>query len=602
MTKKMTSEIIEKLIDIVGAEQVTENADMAAHTSFKAGGAADVLVEPGSAEELKQVLAVLAGAGGEGGATEAPVPHMVLGNGSNVLVKDGGYRGVIVKIGKAFDYVRIEGDCLVCGAGTLMSVVAKAAASAGLAGFEFASGIPGSIGGAVFMNAGAYEGEIKNILRSVKAISSDGSREFTTTAQDLDMGYRHTALHESGDVVVEAVLKLDAGEETAIREKMAELAQKRNSKQPVQYPSAGSFFKRPEGYFAGKLVQDAGCKGLSVGGAEVSTLHSGFIINKGGATATDILQLKELVQARVMDQFGVMLQPEVRIIGEDPAGTAAGSGSGTGVAGAADTVDAAGQSADFGGKAVTEINGKRYRMLYDLHTHTPYSHGKGTVEENVRAAFNKGLEYVAISDHGPGHIFYGVNRNDFPNIRNDIDKMSIKYQSLNVRNSIEANILHAKGKNSNGLDVRPDEFDQFDFVIAGFHFGCFGCSSIRNWLWCHGIKAGEEALRESNTKMVTDALRLNDIAILTHPGDKGPFDILEIAKVCAETNTLIEINSHHGHLSTDEIKIAMQVPGLNFIISSDAHVPEAVGSFEESLQRALDAGLEVSRIVNIREE
>ena len=208
---------------------------------------------------------------------------------------------------------------------------------------------------------------------------------------------------------------------------------------------------------------------------------------------------------------------------------------------------------------------------------------------------------MAISDHGPGHLFYGVNRNDFTTLRNDIDKMSIKYQSLNVRSSIEANILHAGGKNANGLDVRPEEFEEFDFVIAGFHYGCFGCSSIRNWLWSHGIKAGEESLRKTNTKMVTDALRLNNIAILTHPGDKGPFDIYEIAKVCAETDTLIEINSRHGHLTEEEIKLAMQVPELKFVISSDAHTPDAVGAFAGALERAAAAGLDISRIVNIRE-
>ncbi len=558
--------VTDRLREILQPEQIIENADMSRHTSFKAGGCADVLVCPSDAEQLQMVLEVI-----------ADTPHMILGNGSNVLVRDGGYRGIIVKIGEGFNYIRREGDKLICGAGTLMSAVARRAASEGLSGFEFASGIPGSIGGAVFMNAGAYGGETKDILEEVHVISADGSRQFTMTAEELQMGYRHTVLHETGDVVTEVVLKLEEGDETAIREEMSELTKKRNSKQPVQYPSAGSFFKRPEGYFAGKLIQDAGCKGLSVGDAEVSTLHSGFIINKGNATATDITQLKELVQARVMNQFGVMLEPEVRIIGEEPAS-------------AADAVS---------GEAVGTVDD--YVMTYDLHTHTTYSHGKGSVEDNVRVALDKGLEFVAISDHGPGHLFYGMNRKDFPNLRNDIDKMTVKYQSINVRASVEANILHATpGSNhENGLDIRPEEFD---FVIAGFHFGCFGCSSIRNWLWSHGFKAGEESLRASNTKMVTDALRKNNIAILAHPGDKGPFDILEIAKVCAETGTLIEINGRHGHLTTDEIKIAMQVEDLNFVISSDAHTPDAVGTYKEALQRALDAGLEVSRIVNIMGE
>ena len=560
-------EVKNKLNEILKPEQIIENADMSRHTSFKAGGCADVLVCPADEEQLQKVLAALSG-----------VPHMVLGNGSNVLVRDGGYRGVIVKIGDDFSYIRREGNKLICGAGTLMSSVAKRAASEGLSGFEFASGIPGSIGGAVFMNAGAYGGETKDILEEARIISADGSRQYTMTAEELQMGYRHTVLHETGDVVTEVVLKLEEGDEAEIRSNMAELTKKRNSKQPVQYPSAGSFFKRPEGYFAGKLVQDAGCKGLSVGGAEVSALHSGFIINKGGATATDITQLKELVQARVYDQFGVMLEPEVRIIGEEPEG-------------AADAIS---------GEPVGTVDD--YVMTYDLHTHTTYSYGTGSVEDNVKVAVEKGLEYVAISDHGPGHLFYGVKRADYPAFKKDIAEMAEKYPQINVKASVEANILHAQPgtDHANGLDVKPEEFEKFDFIIAGFHFGCFNCSSVKNWLWSHGFKAGEESLRKSNTKMITDALRMNDIAILAHPGDKGPFDIPEIARVCAETGTLIEINGRHGHLTTEEIKEAMKVEGLNFIISSDAHTPDAVGSYKAALQRAIDAGLDISRIVNIR--
>lgn len=196
-----------------------------------------------------------------------------------------------------------------------MSVVAKAAVSASLAGFEFASGIPGSIGGAVFMNAGAYGGEIKDILKKAHIISKDGRNEYQMTSDELQMGYRHTVLHETGDVVVEVELALKKGEQQKIKSQIAELMDRRNSKQPVNFPSAGSFFKRPEGYFAGKLIQDAGLKGLTVGGAQVSELHSGFIINRGGATASDILQLMEIIQARVFDEFGVKLETEVRIIG-----------------------------------------------------------------------------------------------------------------------------------------------------------------------------------------------------------------------------------------------------------------------------------------------
>ncbi len=285
---------------------IEENVPMAQYTSFRAGGEARMMVIPADAEQLSAVLGVLSGSG---------VQYMVLGNGTNILVKDSGYDGVIVKIGSGFDYVRQEGCRLVCGSGTRMSVAAKAALEGGLSGFEFASGIPGFTGGAVFMNAGAYGGEMKDILRRAKIVSKDGSREFYMTADELEMGYRHTKLHDTGDIVTEVEFVLEEGNRTQIKAKMTELMEKRNSRQPVNFPSAGSFFKRPEGYFAGKLIQDAGLKGLSVGGAQVSELHSGFIINRGGATATDILQLMEMIQARVFDEFGVRLETEVRIIG-----------------------------------------------------------------------------------------------------------------------------------------------------------------------------------------------------------------------------------------------------------------------------------------------
>lgn len=305
MEKSMIKQKLEKIVD---NKFIIENALMANHTSFKAGGHADLLVEPQSIDELKNVLQLLNAEG---------TNYMILGNGSNVLVRDGGYRGVIVKIGDAFNYVEREGNQLICGSGTLMSVVSRNAVNAELAGFEFASGIPGSIGGAVFMNAGAYGGEIVQVLKKARIVSKDGSRDFYMTADELQLGYRHSVLHETGDVVVEAVLELEPGNVEEIRANIADFTERRNSKQPVTYPSAGSFFKRPEGYFAGKLVQDAGFKGLTVGGAQVSQLHSGFVINIGGATATDILQLMEIVQAGVYEQFGVKLEPEVRIIGEE---------------------------------------------------------------------------------------------------------------------------------------------------------------------------------------------------------------------------------------------------------------------------------------------
>ena len=297
-----------RLTEKISGSLVQENAPMAKFTSFRAGGYADLLVQPQNIKELQDVLQVL---------QEEGCPHMVLGNGSNVLVKDGGYRGVIVKLGPGFDHVAVEGNVIRCGSGALLSAVAKAAADAGLTGMECLSGIPGSIGGAVFMNAGAYGGEIKDVLRKVSVISQDGAHLSELDTGSLDLGYQHSILQQTGDIVLEAEFMLQPGNETEIKEKMAELKARRNEKQPVNYPSAGSFFKRPEGYFAGKLVQDADLKGVSVGGAEVSQLHSGFLINKGGATATDIIQLMRIVQAAVMERFGVMLEPEVRIIGEE---------------------------------------------------------------------------------------------------------------------------------------------------------------------------------------------------------------------------------------------------------------------------------------------
>lgn len=300
---------IKKLfLETIGEENIIIDADMAQQTSFRAGGKADMLVIPQDIQQLKYVISQL---------YDSNIQYMLIGNGSNILVKDGGFRGVIVKMGSGFESVHVEDQTVVCGAAAKLSVAAKEAANAGLEGFEFASGIPGSIGGAVFMNAGAYDGEIKMILESVHIISRDGKCEYDKTAEDLDMSYRHTQLHESGDIVTEATFKLINGDVDSIKSKIAELTARRNSKQPVTFPSAGSFFKRPEGHFAGKLIQDAGLKGLTVGGAQVSELHSGFIINIGGATASDIIQLMEIVQAAVMDKFGVKMEPEVRIVGEE---------------------------------------------------------------------------------------------------------------------------------------------------------------------------------------------------------------------------------------------------------------------------------------------
>lgn len=277
---------------------------MSKHTTFRIGGAAEVFAAP-DARELPQLLAMAKG---------ADVPVAVIGNGSNLLVGDRGICGLVIEIGERMSEVRIEGTILVAGAGALLSKAAQAAAAAGLGGLEFAAGIPGSVGGAVVMNAGAYGGEMKDVLQSVKVLTEEGELLILTT-EELELGYRHSCVPERKYIVVEATMELSAKPEEEIRACMAELRAKRVEKQPLEYPSAGSTFKRPEGYFAGKLIMDAGLRGYTVGGAQVSEKHCGFVINKGGATAADVRQLMQDVHDRVKEQFDVELEPEVKMIG-----------------------------------------------------------------------------------------------------------------------------------------------------------------------------------------------------------------------------------------------------------------------------------------------
>ena len=280
-----------------------ENADMSEYTSFRCGGKADLLLIPDTEEELKEAL--------------LQENVLILGNGSDTLVRDGGYRGTVIKLGDGFSRITIDGDRITAGCAALLSEVAKQAASYSLSGLEPLSGIPGSIGGAVFMNAGAYGGEMKDVLESVTALSGETREISEITADDLDLSYRHSVFTDTGDIILSAVMKLKSDDKDAIDDRMKDYTNRRNDKQPLQYPSAGSFFKRPEGYFAGKLIQDAGLMGLSVGGAQVSEKHAGFIINTGGATSSDVIHLMRLVQNTVYDKFGVMLEPEVRIVGEE---------------------------------------------------------------------------------------------------------------------------------------------------------------------------------------------------------------------------------------------------------------------------------------------
>lgn len=289
-------------------EQILENESMAKHISFRVGGNADFYVTCNNTGELKSLLQYL---------TKNEIPHMLIGNGSNLLFRDSGYRGVIIHLDGEFQDCQVEGTTLVAGSGKLLSGTAAVATRNGLAGMEFASGIPGSLGGAIYMNAGAYGGEMKDIVRWVHLMAADGSREYVKSLAEMDFSYRHSGIQDTGEIVTKVELELTKDDPEAIQARVAELTEKRVSKQPVNYPSAGSTFKRPVGGYAAALIQDAGLKGTAVGGAEVSEKHSGFIINKGGATATDVLQLMELVEEKVYEMSGIRLEPEVRIIGEE---------------------------------------------------------------------------------------------------------------------------------------------------------------------------------------------------------------------------------------------------------------------------------------------
>ena len=276
-------------------------------TTMRVGGAADCVVYAKNIEDIEKVVR---------GCAENNVPLTVVGRGSNLIVRDGGLRGVVLQLGKDFGAITVEGDRITAQAGATLGALSRAALENGLEGLEFAEGIPGSVGGGVYMNAGAYGGEMAQVLVKVRVLTKDGTVA-EMTKEELDMRYRHTKLMELGCVVLEAEFALGQGNREEIAARMADFSQRRREKQPIQYPSSGSFFKRPEGYFAGKLIQDAGLKGATIGGAQISELHAGFMINIGNATAGDILALMKKVQDEVMAQYGVQLEPEVRIIGED---------------------------------------------------------------------------------------------------------------------------------------------------------------------------------------------------------------------------------------------------------------------------------------------
>lgn len=298
--------IYQKLIDIVDEENVVKDKPLKQHTYTRLGGHADYFVTPQDYEQVTKIVHL---------ASENDIPFMLLGNGSNLIIKDGGIRGIIVYLGE-LNRIEFEDNMLTAQSGALIADVSKAALDKSLAGLEFACGIPGSVGGALFMNAGAYGGEIKDVLDSALVVTKDG-RLVRLLASELDMAYRTSNISTKGYIVLEATFNLKSDAYSDIKAIMDDLTFKRESKQPLEYPTCGSVFKRPLGRFAGKLIQDSGLQGKQIGGAQVSLKHAGFIINKENATAKEYIDLIEYVQAEVERQYGVALEREVRIIGED---------------------------------------------------------------------------------------------------------------------------------------------------------------------------------------------------------------------------------------------------------------------------------------------
>lgn len=303
----MNQNFYDKLNNVIAKDSILTDEPMSRHTTFRVGGPADFFVTPKAKEEVRDVVRI---------CKEAGMPYYIIGNGSNLLVSDAGYRGVIVQIYKEMNEVKVEGDLVKAQAGALLSGIAAKALGAELSGFEFASGIPGTIGGACVMNAGAYGGEMKDVLESVTVLTGEG-KIIELGRNELELGYRTSVIAKKGYIVLGAVLKLERGDGEKIKTYMDELKEKRVTKQPLEYPSAGSTFKRPEGYFAGKLIEDAGLRGFQVGGAQVSEKHCGFVINRDHATAADIMELMRQVQIRVKENSGVDLEPEVKRLGDE---------------------------------------------------------------------------------------------------------------------------------------------------------------------------------------------------------------------------------------------------------------------------------------------
>ncbi|KPU43434.1 UDP-N-acetylenolpyruvoylglucosamine reductase [Oxobacter pfennigii] len=300
-------DIIERLFIIVGENNIKIDEPMKNHTSFKVGGPADIFISPVTELQIKDVLKL---------CNESGCPVFVMGNGTNLIVKDKGIRGVVLKIYDNFSKIYTDKNIIIAEAGALLSVVSKTAMKESLKGLEFASGIPGTVGGAAAMNAGAYNGEIKDVIHSVDVID-DNYNIITLNRDELQLGYRTSVISTKGYTVLRVRFLLEPGNFKEIKERIDTLTKRRKERQPLHLPSAGSTFKRPEGHFAAKLIEDAGLKGAKAGDAMVSDMHSGFIVNVGNATARDILNLIEIVKNEVYEKFDVMLEPEVKIVGEE---------------------------------------------------------------------------------------------------------------------------------------------------------------------------------------------------------------------------------------------------------------------------------------------